>query len=126
MRLLIADSDPTLTELYESYFSDKGYQVVTASNGLQCLRSIREELPDVLVLEHKLPWGGADGVLACLRQDYPFASPEVILLTSQRDPQYSIGGEIPEVDGYLRKPFLMRDLARVIQRVGSQHRAAAQ
>lgn len=125
MRLLIADSDPTMTELYETYFSDKGYQVVTAGNGLQCLQAIREHMPDVLVLEEKLPWGGSDGVLECLQQDYPFASPEVVLLTSVKDPHTPVHYGIPKFDAYLRKPFLMRDLARVIQRVRAPQTAVA-
>lgn len=125
MRLLIADSDPTMTELYETYFSDKGCQVVTAGNGLQCLEAIREQMPDVLVLEEKLPWGGSDGVLECLQQDYPFASPEIVLLTSGKDAHHSMRQEIPKVDAYLRKPFLMRDLARVIQRVQAPQTAVA-
>jgi DNA-binding response OmpR family regulator len=125
MRLLIADSDPTMTELYETYFSDKGSQVVTARNGVQCLQAIREQVPDVLVLEQKLPWGGSDGVLECLRQDYPFACPEIVLLTSGKEPHHPMFHEIPKVDAYLRKPFLMRDLARVIQRVRAPQTVAA-
>jgi CheY-like chemotaxis protein len=117
MRLLIADSDPTMTELYDSYFSNKGCHVTTVRNGLQCIDAIREQMPDVLVLEHKLPWGGDDGVLECLQQDYPFARPDVVLLTPDTHPESAPNSKLPGVGAYLRKPFLMRDLSKLIQRV---------
>lgn len=117
MRLLIADSDPTLKELYEQYFTDQGCQVVTVGNGLQCIDAIRKQMPDVLVIEHQIPWGGGDGVLQCLHQDYPFNSPEVVVLTSDGHTKNSCLEELPNVGAYLRKPFLMRDLSKLIQRV---------
>lgn len=117
MRLLIADSDPTMTELYESYFSNKGCHVTTVANGLQCIEAIREQMPDVLILEHKLPWGGDDGVLECLHQDYPFAKPEIVLLTGEANPWNQTPEKLPQASGYIRKPFLMRDLSKLIERV---------
>lgn len=117
MYLLIADSDPTMTELYDSYFSNKGFRVLTVANGLECLEAIRDQIPDILIIEHQLPWGGDDGVLECLHQDYPFASPEVILITPDAFAGNSSAEKIPQANGYLRKPFLMRDLSRMIERV---------
>ena len=121
MRVLIADSDPTMTELYDSYFSNKGCQITTVGNGVQCIDAIREQMPDVLVIEHKIPWGGDDGVLECLQQDYPFAKPDVVLLTSDKSQTSMSDQRLPEVGGYLKKPFLMRDLSKLIQRISQAH-----
>ena len=38
-------------------------------NALDCVSQLREETPDVLVLDPALPWGGGDGVLALMRED---------------------------------------------------------
>ena len=117
MYLLIADSDPTMTELYDSYFSNKGFRVMTVANGLECLEAIRDQIPDILIIEHKLPWGGDDGVIECLHQDYPFASPEIILITSDSNTGNLSSQKLPKANGYLRKPFLMRDLSRMVERI---------
>ncbi len=75
MRLLIADSDPALADIYQSFFSNDGHDVEMAADGVQCLESIRQHLPDVLVLEYELPWGGGDGVLArCVRSFHSHGS----------------------------------------------------
>lgn len=77
MRLLIADSDPTMTELYESYFSDKGYDVTAVGNGIQCIDAIREQMPDVLVLEHKLPWGAMTASSNACDKTIPLQAPRL-------------------------------------------------
>ena len=98
MRLLIADSDPMMKALYESYFANKDFQVATASNGLQCIDAIRKQMPDILVIEHELPWGGDDGVLECLQQDFPFASPDVVLPSQAREWLAPVRESVSDVD----------------------------
>jgi CheY-like chemotaxis protein len=117
MRLLIADSDPTMSELYDSYFSSKDYQVTTVGNGVQCLDAIRQQIPDVIVLEHKLPWGGHDGVIECLKQDYPLAFPEIVLLTNGDSIDELESMNLSSTGAFLRKPFLMRDLSKLLHQV---------
>jgi len=125
MRLLIADSDPTMSELYESYFSANDCLVTTVGNGVQCMDAIRRQMPDVIVLEHKLPWGGDDGVIECLQQEYPHACPEIVLLTKEKHNEDTSERILPTATAFLRKPFLMRDLSKLIHRVCVPHATAA-
>jgi hypothetical protein len=57
-RLLVAESDVSLCDIYRQFFSIQGFQVATAAHGLECLVKIREFMPDVLVLEWEIPWEG--------------------------------------------------------------------
>ena len=70
-RLLIAISDAEWCELYRRFLTELGYEVETATNGLDCLANLRQVAPAVLVLDLELPWGGGDGVLAWLREESP-------------------------------------------------------
>ena len=76
-----ADSNQTLADLYQSYFSFEGYEVDLVEDGLQCLSYTRQHAPDVLILEYELLWGGGDGVLATLREESP-RRPIGVVLTS--------------------------------------------
>ena len=67
--LLVANADNAMSGLYNHYFSSVGYRVETVSDGLACLDRIRQGLPDMLLLDQQLPWGGGEGVLACLREE---------------------------------------------------------
>lgn len=120
MRLLIADSDHTLADIYESFFSGEGYDVVTVGDGLQCLKVARDRVPDVLILEYELPWGGGDGVLASLRQDFPFMPIDVVLITCDYSVEEVSGELVPPVVGCLRKPFRLRDLSDMLRAATQQ------
>ncbi len=82
----MADPDESLHPVYREPLSRDGFEVVTALSGLECVSRLRERVPDVLVLEPQLPWGGGDGVLAMMGEDPDLAIVPVMILTSCRDP----------------------------------------
>lgn len=81
-RLLVAAAELATAALYSGYFSDAGYSVDTAADGIECLNKLRRTAPDLLVLDQKLLWGGGEGVLACLRAEYQEARVPVVLLVA--------------------------------------------
>jgi DNA-binding response OmpR family regulator len=81
--LLIAEGDAELCEVYRRFFTERGYEVETASDGLDCLAKLRRATPAALVLDRELRWGGGDGVLAWLReQSEAFTLPVVLTTTA--------------------------------------------
>lgn len=120
MRLLIASSDATMCDIYERFFSGEGYEVEVVRDGLQCLNAARARVPDVLILEYELPWGGGAGVLARLREETRLASVDVVLVTCYDSDEVHEHEPSPPVRGCLRKPFLMRDLSKLVRSV-TQH-----
>jgi carbon storage regulator CsrA len=85
-RLLIADADRSLLVCYADYLSERGYQVATAADALECVERLGELRPDLLVLDPCLPWGGGDGVLAVMQEDATIEPIPVIVVTYRRDP----------------------------------------
>lgn len=84
IRVLIADPDESLLSAYrESFWED--FEIFTACSGLECIGHLREGIPDVLVLEPLLPWGGGDGVLAMMHETPSLVNVPVMILTSCRD-----------------------------------------
>ena len=55
--LLIADGDAELCDLCRQFFETHGYEVITSSGGLDCLRKLRQVTPSALVLDLGLPQG---------------------------------------------------------------------
>lgn len=82
LRVLIAVSDSELLFDCRNHLVMEGFVVQTTTSGLDCLARLRAFLPDLLVLDMDLPWGGGDGVLARLREecDLPQA-PRVVLFS---------------------------------------------
>ena len=81
----MADPDESLPLLYRETLSREGFELVTVVCGLECIARLRERVPDVLVLEPYMPWGGGDGVLAFMGESADLARVPVMILTSCRD-----------------------------------------
>ena len=83
----MADPDESVQPLYRERLVQEGFELATASSGLECVARLRESVPDVLVLEPQLPWGGGEGVLAMMGELPQLANVPVMVLTSCRDPR---------------------------------------
>ncbi len=110
-KLLIVEDEPTLLDTLKYNLERQGYEVVTASDGVQALSTARAEKPDLVILDIMLP--GLDGFEVCriLRQEM---SLPILMLTAKDDEVDKIVGLEVGADDYLTKPFSMRELlARV-------------
>ncbi|HWB14005.1 MAG TPA: response regulator [Pirellulales bacterium] len=120
--LLIADSDPVVLERCVAYFTDRGYQVATASDALQCLDQLRDQPPDILVLQYDLPWGGGDGIIAWLEECSPRWPQTVLLTTDNPQAHQMLASSVTTV---LLRPFSLLTLAESIRQAHSPARATA-
>jgi len=126
--VLIADQDVELARLYCRFLADHGWTAEAASDGLECLEKVRHCDPQILVLDHELPWGDGEGVLACLREDG--LSLPVILTTWKTSPAFARKLIVAPVVACLRKFFPLPALLNGIQiavtrfRMGSSPRGA--
>lgn len=84
IRVLIADSDESHLAWCRESLSGHGLEVATATCGLDCVAQLRSFVPDALVLESELLWGGADGVLAMMEQDSTVPQVSVLILFTLR------------------------------------------
>ncbi|MBN1396359.1 MAG: response regulator transcription factor [Pirellulales bacterium] len=85
LRVLLADPDESLHPVYREPLSQDGFELATASNGVECVARLRKQPPDVLVLEPQLPWGGGEGILAIMGETPQLATVPVMVLTACRD-----------------------------------------
>jgi DNA-binding NtrC family response regulator len=113
--LLIADSDAESRDVYRSFIAARGYDVETASDGLDCLAKLRRAMPAAVVLDLDLRWGGAIGVLAWLREERAASRVAVILTTTAGQPLDFREVIEPPVIGFLLKPFTLPALLEKVR-----------
>ena len=113
--LLIADRGAELCEVFRRFLTNRGYEVETSTDGLDCLAKLRQVTPAVLVLDLELPWGGGDGVLAWLREGSPAPGMPVVLTTTAGYPLDMAGFKDPPVVDYLPKPFALTALLESVR-----------
>jgi DNA-binding response OmpR family regulator len=114
-RILMADPDESLRPVYREPLSREGFEVDRALSGLECISRLHERVPDVLVLEPQLPWGGGDGVLAMMGEDPDLAFIPVMVLTSCRSPHILMAVARFPVSDYQLKPLSPDRLVKKIR-----------
>jgi two-component system KDP operon response regulator KdpE len=125
-KILIVDDESGLRELVRINLEHEGYGVVQAENGVQGLEAVREDHPDLVIMDVMMP--EMDGWEACkkLRE---FSQVPVLMLTARVQSQDIVTGLDSGADDYLLKPFNMDELmARVralLRRVPSPNRPVA-
>lgn len=77
--LLVASARGAMAERIDLFFSRRGYRVNVVHDGVDCVGAMQRLTPSALVLDCDLPWGGAIGVLGCLREGTASKVPVVLL-----------------------------------------------
>lgn len=110
--ILVVDDDQGLRELIRISLEHEGYDVIQATNGLECLSAVREQQPDLVILDVMMP--EMDGLEACARLR-EFSRVPVLMLTAKVQSSDIVTGLDKGADDYLLKPFNMDELAARIR-----------
>jgi DNA-binding response OmpR family regulator len=113
-RLLIIDDDPKLNRLLTEFLNDFGFQINTAETPSRGLKLLKNEPPDLLILDVMLPEINGFDLCKQIRRD---SNIPIIMLTARGDPMDRIVGLELGADDYLPKPFEPRELVARIQAV---------
>jgi len=111
IRVLVAEREAVHAEVYSRFLLGLGYQVETASDGLECVRKLQTARPRLLVLAWELLWGGADGVLDWIRENDGMLDLPVILTVDDEAPDDLTELVNPPVVACLKKPFRLSALS---------------
>ena len=107
MKILVVDDEALLVKGIRFNLQNEGYEVLTGSDGLDAVRLVQEQAPDLLVLDVMMP--NMDGLTACskIRE---FSDIPIILLTAKVDDMDKLMGFDHGADDYLTKPFNILEL----------------
>lgn len=118
-KLLMVDDDEELLKMLSSYFSLKGYAVVTAKNGAEAVEKVAAG-PDLILLDINMPQ--LDGIEVCRKIRDKIACP-IIFLTARVEEQDRINGLLSGGDDYILKPFSLKELeARITAHLKREER----
>ncbi len=110
-KILVADDMPDNITLLTRYLGYEGYDYVTAQDGLETLDKVRDELPDLVLLDVNMPHKDGFAVLEEIRNDPAVQHIPVIILTAARlDPSDVQSGLNLGADDYVTKPFDRHEL----------------
>ncbi len=112
IRVLVVDDEPSLAELLASVLRYEGWDIQTAGDGASAVRMARDFRPDAIVLDIMLPDFDGLEVLRRVRQDAPNVC--VLFLTAKDAVDDRVAGITAGGDDYVTKPFSLEEvLARL-------------
>lgn len=82
--VLIAQSSVEIQSEMANWYQRQGFETIVASGGTECMELLCGMNPILIVLDQHLLWGGADGVLACLRSEPQWQAIPVLLTNGRR------------------------------------------
>ncbi|MBQ6170505.1 MAG: response regulator transcription factor [Ruminococcus sp.] len=111
-KILTAEDDREINRLICEYLASQGYETLSALNGLDAVRMVREQEDiSLLILDLMLPFQSGDMVLTKIRE---FTDIPVIVVSAKSDTRSKIDLIRMGADDYLTKPF---DLDELLVRV---------
>lgn len=118
-KILLVDDDAGARRLVEFTLQQEGFEVVTASNGLEGLERAQTTQPDVIVMDIMMPVMG--GYEACLRlKEIPTTAHIPILVLTAKgqaaDREYSL---MAGADDYIAKPAEPQEIAERVRRMAA-------
>jgi two-component system KDP operon response regulator KdpE len=113
-RILVVDDEARIRRLVRMNLDLEGYDVTEAADGLDALTKVRNEMPDLVLLDVMMP--DMDG-FETLERIRSVSSVPVIMLTAKGDEEDRIKGLDLGADDYVTKPFSPRELLSRIRAV---------
>ncbi|MGC4098903.1 MAG: response regulator transcription factor [Nitrospira sp.] len=113
-KILIVEDEQDILQLVKHYLEKEGFRAIPAMNGVEALKKVKEDKPDLVVLDLMLP--EMDGLEVCkrLRSVPDTAMLPILMLTAKAEESDTIVGLELGADDYVTKPFSPKALvARV-------------
>ncbi len=114
MDILIVEDEPEIAELIQFSLTKEGFVCRISRDGINALRMLQEQPPDLIILDLMIP--GLDGLEVCarIRQKPGTKDPYILMLTAKGEEIDRVIGLSTGADDYMVKPFSPRELvARV-------------
>ncbi len=113
-RILVVDDEPRMRRFVRMNLDLEGYEVLEADNGLIALEKVRDDMPDLVLLDVAMPEMDGFETLERIRE---VSAVPVIMLTVKNDEADRIKGLDLGADDYVTKPFSLRELLSRIRAV---------
>jgi two-component system, OmpR family, alkaline phosphatase synthesis response regulator PhoP len=113
-KVLVVDDNPKIVDVLSAYLREDGFEVVTASDGLEALAIAGAEHPDLALLDVMLP--GLDGIELTRRMQREYNMPVILVTARTEEIDRLIGLEVG-ADDYVTKPFSPREVVARVKAV---------
>lgn len=113
-KILVVDDEPVIRDSIAEILHLHGYQVLTASNGIEGLEAIRQEIPDLIISDIMMPEMNGYQFYQRVRSNSEWLWIPFIFLSAKREGEDIRFGKELGVEDYLKKPIDAEDLLAAV------------
>jgi two-component system alkaline phosphatase synthesis response regulator PhoP len=122
LSILIVDDDPDILDGIFVILESQDYHLRTARDGLQCLKLLKEDVPDLLILDLLMPRMDGWGVIREVRSDSRYANMPIMVLTTVIEDasrrRYELEtGQAMDIQAYIEKPAKPTELLDMVEKL---------
>ncbi|NQT72757.1 MAG: response regulator [Chloroflexi bacterium] len=119
-KVLVVDDDPGIVRLMERFLQREGYEVITATNGLQALKTAKNEQLELIILDLMLP--GVDGFEVChrLRSEPNTSGVPIVMVSGKAEEKDREAAAEAGADAYLLKSADPSELHQQVKEILSR------
>lgn len=117
MKILLADDEEDVKDVLRMFLESKGFEVVTAFDGLSAIDTVRQERPDLVLLDIMMP--SIDGIEVCkkLKADPQTVNIPIVMISASSHAESVQKGLDAGAVEYIVKPFEPKNVLAMIQRI---------
>ncbi|MBU1356323.1 MAG: response regulator [Candidatus Edwardsbacteria bacterium] len=114
-KIMVVDDEPYIARVIKFKLEQEGYTVISANDGQSGLQKIKEEKPDMVLLDVMMP--GLSGYEVCqkIREDAELAGIPVVILTAKGQERDREQGLTMGASDYITKPFSPNRLLELVK-----------
>ena len=115
-KILVVDDEQEVVRFLTKRLTDAGFSAIAAANGEECLKKLKSEKPDLVLLDIMMPGKDGFAVLKEIRQDPEVSNTVVIMVTAKSESSALFTGQELGATDYLIKPVDFQQLLKYIDR----------
>ena len=115
VKILLVDDEPDILEIVGYNLRNEGYQVFTATNGIEAVKSAKKNIPQLILLDIMMP--EMDGIEACekIRKIKSLKNVIISFLTARGEDYSQVAGFEAGADDYITRPIKPKVLVSKIK-----------
>lgn len=114
-KILIADDEHKIVMTLEYAFRKAGYDIFIARDGVEVLELLKEEIPDLIILDVMMPKLDGFTTLKEIKKEEKFKNIKVIFLSAKTSEADKVKGLEAGADAYVTKPYSIKKLTGQVQ-----------
>ena len=114
-KILVAEDEKQIADMIAFKLKNGGHQVIRARDGEEAMKLVKQELPDLIMLDAMMPGLGGFEVLRRLKLDPALRAVPVIMVTAKGHERDVLSGLSGGAVDYVVKPFSLRELAARVE-----------